>query len=141
MSKETSKKIVDEISKCFTCSSLCPGKDRVYIFGKTSHNFIEITKSTLNRDVNCYANDTNTRLFVCKTSCVYFFSRLKKLELVLIFQQTHCTYSAHVSTCQFQSKQDTKLEKGCKYFFEGVCYNFSMYRYTLDVSNCQNEPW
>ena len=69
MSGETPKKIVDESSKCFTCSSLCPGKDRVYIFGKTSHNFVEIIKSTFNIDANCYANDTNTRLFVCKTSC------------------------------------------------------------------------
>lgn len=77
MSGETPKKIVDESSKCFTCSSLCPGKDRVYIFGKTSHNFVEIIKSTLNIDVNCYANDTNTRLFVCKTSC---YKRLLKFQ-------------------------------------------------------------
>ena len=36
MSVETPKKIVDETSKCFTCSSHCPGKERVYIFGKTA---------------------------------------------------------------------------------------------------------
>ena len=36
MSVETPKKIVDETSKCFTCSSQCPGKERVYIFGKTA---------------------------------------------------------------------------------------------------------
>ena len=76
MSGETPKK-VDESSKCFTCSSLCPGKERVYIFGKISHNFVEIIKSTLNMDVNCYANDTNTRLFVCKTSC---YKRLLKFH-------------------------------------------------------------
>lgn len=63
MSGETLKKFVGESSKCFTCSSLCPGKDRVYIFGKNSHNFLQIIESTLNIDVNCYANDTNARLF------------------------------------------------------------------------------
>ena len=47
----------------------------------------------------------------------------------------------HKKTCQFQSKQDTKLDKGCEYFFEEVCYNSRMYRYTLDVRNCQDEPW
>ena len=77
MSGETPKKIVDESSKCFTCSSLGPGKDRVYIFGKTSHNFVEIIKSAFNIDANCYANDTNTRLFVCKTSC---YKRLLKFQ-------------------------------------------------------------
>ena len=44
---------------------------------KTSHNFVEIIKSTLNIDVNCYANGTNTRLFVCKTSC---YKRLLKFH-------------------------------------------------------------
>ena len=77
MAEETPKKIVDESSKCFTCSSLCPGKDKVYIFGKTSHNFAEIIKLTLNIDVNCYANDANTKLFVCKTSC---YKRLLKFQ-------------------------------------------------------------
>ena len=78
MSVETPKKIVDESSKCFTCSSQCPGKEKVYIFGKTPHNFAEIIKSTLNIDVNCYANnDMNTKLFVCKTSC---YKRLLKFQ-------------------------------------------------------------
>ena len=77
MAEETPKKIVDEGSKCFTCSTLCPGKDKAYIFGKTSHNFAEIIKSTLNIDVNCYANDANTKLFVCKTLC---YKRLLKFQ-------------------------------------------------------------
>lgn len=74
---ETPKKIVDEISKCFTCSSLCPGKERIYIFGNTSHNFAEIIKSALNIDVNCYADDSKSNLFVCKTSC---YKRLLKFQ-------------------------------------------------------------
>ena len=42
----------------------------LYIFGKTAHNFPEIIKSTLNINVNCYANNNkNTKSFVCKTSC------------------------------------------------------------------------
>ena len=75
---ETPKKIVDESPKCFTCSSQCPAKERVYIFGKTAHNFAEIIKATLDIDVNGYANnDTNTKLFVCKTSC---YKRLLKFQ-------------------------------------------------------------
>ena len=68
MAGETPKKIVGQISKCFTCSSLCPGKERIYIFGKATHNFTEIVKSALNIDINCYANDTKSNLFICKTS-------------------------------------------------------------------------
>ena len=54
MVNETPKKIVDEILKCFTCSSLCSPDRRIFIVGKTSHNFVEIIKSALNVDVNCY---------------------------------------------------------------------------------------
>ena len=77
MVEETPKKLVGGSSKCFTCSSLCPGKDRIYIFGNTTHNFAEIVKSSLNIDVNCYAGDTNTKLFVCKMSC---YKRLLKFQ-------------------------------------------------------------
>ena len=60
-----------QISKCFTCSSLCPGKERIFIFGKATHNYkyysYKIIKSALNIDVNCYANDTKSNLFICKT--------------------------------------------------------------------------
>lgn len=68
---------IEKDSKCFTCSSLCPVKDKVYIFGISSHNFAEIIKSTLNINVNCYANDANTKLFVCKTLC---YKRLSKFQ-------------------------------------------------------------
>ena len=67
MVNETPKKIVDEILKCFTCSSLCSADRRIFLVGKTSHNFVEIIKSALNVDVNCYVYDTNNALFVCKT--------------------------------------------------------------------------
>ena len=77
MANETPKKIVDEILKCFTCSSLCSTDQRIFIVGKTSHNFVEIIKSALNVDVNCYVYDTNNTLFVCKTSC---YKRLLKFQ-------------------------------------------------------------
>ena len=77
MVNETPKKIVDEILKCFTCSSLCSADRRIFLVGKTSHNFVEIIKSALNVDVNSYVYDTNNTLFVCKTSC---YKRLLKFQ-------------------------------------------------------------
>ena len=50
------------------CSSLCSADERIFIFGKSSHNFAEIIKAALNIDVDCYVYDTNNNLFVCKTS-------------------------------------------------------------------------
>ena len=64
-------------------------------------------------------------------SAVHYIST-DTLHIQLMFSQ---------KTCQFQFKQDTTLDRGCEYFFERVCYNSSMYRYTLDVRNCQDEPW
>ena len=59
------------------CSSLCSADRRIFLVGKTSHNFVEIIKSALNVDVNCYVYDTNNTLFVCKTSC---YKRLLKFQ-------------------------------------------------------------
>ena len=74
-----------------------------------------------------------------------FFYKAEEISAAhyISFQQTHCIFSScfHKKTCQFQFKQDTTLDRGGEYFFEGVCYNSSMYRYTLDVRNCQDEPW
>ena len=58
MVDETPKKIVNESLKCLTCSSLCSGDKRIFIFWKSSHNFAEIMKSAFNIDVQ---NET-TRL-------------------------------------------------------------------------------
>ena len=78
MAEETPKKIVDESWKCFTCSSPCSGKQRIYIFGSSAHNFAETIKSSLNIDVKSYAiDDTNNKLFACKTVCYY---RLLKFQ-------------------------------------------------------------
>lgn len=77
MANETPKKIVNESLNCFTCSSLCSVDERIFIFGKSSHNFAEIIKSALNIDINCYSYDTNNNLFVCKTSC---YTRLLKFQ-------------------------------------------------------------
>ena len=68
MANETPKKIVNESLNCFTCSSLCSVGERIFIFGKSSHNFAEIIKSALNIDINCYSYDTKNNLFVCKTT-------------------------------------------------------------------------
>lgn len=49
-----------------------------YIFTST-HNFAEIIKSAIisTDRVNCYYNDTNSELFVCKTS---YLKRLLKFQ-------------------------------------------------------------
>jgi len=74
---ETPKKLAEETSKCFTCSSLWHGKEKIYIFGNNQHNFAEIIKSALDIDVDCYDDNTNSKLFVCKTSC---YKRLLKFQ-------------------------------------------------------------
>ena len=78
MVNETPKKIVDEILKCFTCSSLCSADRRIFLVGKTSHNFVEIIKSALNVDINCYVYDKNNTLFVCKTSCYKWLLKFQR---------------------------------------------------------------
>ena len=77
MVDKTPKKIVNESLKCFTCSSLCSADERIFIFGKSSHNFAKVIKSALNIDVDCYVYDTNSNLFVCKTLC---YKRLLKFQ-------------------------------------------------------------
>ena len=115
MAKETPKKIVDESLKCFTCSSLCSGKERIYIFGNTTHNFAEIIKSALNINVNCYADDTNSKLFACKTSC---YKRLLKFcygaRGTMGYVMLRC--AMHHGMCNKTSQ--------LLYSQDGVCVNF-----------------
>ena len=54
MASEMPKKIMDEISKCFLCSSPLAAQERVFIFGNSTHNFVEIIKSSLDFDISCY---------------------------------------------------------------------------------------
>ena len=49
MASETPKKVVDEISKCFLCSSPSAAQERVFIFGNSTHNF----RSSLDFDISC----------------------------------------------------------------------------------------
>ena len=58
MADETPKKVVEDSSRCFTCPSLSADNNRVFIFGKSDHSFADIIKTSLNVDVNCYANLT-----------------------------------------------------------------------------------
>ena len=67
------EKIVDEISKCFLCSSPSGSQERVFMFGNDStHNFVEIIRSSLDFDISCCAN---SKLFICKA--VVYKRRLK----------------------------------------------------------------
>ena len=68
------KKVVNEISRCFLCNSLSGAQERVFIFGNSTHNFVEIIRSSLVFDISCCAN---SKLFICK-SVVY--KRLLKFE-------------------------------------------------------------
>ena len=63
---ETPKKVVDESSKCFVCSSPTAANGRVFIFGNSVHNFAEIIKCSLEFDISCY---TSSKLFICKAVC------------------------------------------------------------------------
>ena len=72
MASETPKKVVDEISKCFLCSSPFAAQERVFIFGNSIHIFVEIMRSSLDFDISCYAN---SKLF--KAVC---YKRLLKFE-------------------------------------------------------------
>ena len=76
MASETRKKVMDEISKCFLCSSPLAAQERVFIFGNSTHNFVEIIRSSLDfvGDMSCYAN---SKLFICKAVC---YKRLLKFE-------------------------------------------------------------
>ena len=71
---ETLKKVVDEISKCFMCSSPSAAQERVFIFSNSTHNFVEIIRSSLDFDVSCYPS---SKLFMCKAVC---YKRLLKFE-------------------------------------------------------------
>ena len=57
------KKVVDEISKCFLCSSPSGAQERVFIFGNSTHNFVEIIRSSLDLDISCCGN---SKLFICE---------------------------------------------------------------------------
>ena len=74
MASEKPKKVMDEISKCFLCSSPSAAQERVFIFGNSTHNFVEIIRSSLDFDISCYAD---SKLFICKAVC---YKRLLKFE-------------------------------------------------------------
>ena len=74
MASQTPKKVVDEISKCFLCSSPSATQERVFIFGNSTHNFVEIISSSLDFDISCYAN---SKLFIWKAVC---YKRLLNFE-------------------------------------------------------------
>ena len=65
---------MDEIPKCFLCSSPSAAQERLFIFGNSTHNFVEIIRSSLDFDISCY---TNSKLFICKAVC---YKRLLKFE-------------------------------------------------------------
>ena len=56
MARETKKKVVGEISKCFMCSFTSVAQGRVSISGISIHNFVEIIRSSLDFDISCSAS-------------------------------------------------------------------------------------
>ena len=68
------KKVGEEISKCFLCSPPSGAQERVFIFGNSTHNFVAITRSSLDFDISCCAN---SKLFVCKA---VVYKRLLKFK-------------------------------------------------------------
>ena len=49
-------------------------QEGVFIFGNSTHNFVEIIRSSLDFDISCYPN---SKLFICKAVC---YKRLLKFE-------------------------------------------------------------
>ena len=74
MASETQKKSWGQISKCILCSSPSGAQERVFIFGNSTHNFVEIIRSSLDFDISCCAN---SNLFICKAAV---YKRLLKFE-------------------------------------------------------------
>ena len=58
----------------FLCSSPSAAQERVLIFGNSTHNFVEIIRSSLHFDISCYAN---SKFFICKA---VWYKRLLKFE-------------------------------------------------------------
>ena len=75
MASETPKKVMDEISKCFLCSSPSTAQERVFIFGNSTHNFVEIIRSSLDFDISCYAD---SKLFICKAVCYKWLLKFER---------------------------------------------------------------
>ena len=72
----TPKKIVESGTNCFKCSSAAGSQNRIFVFGKSSLNLPEIIRSSLDVDVDCYA-ENRTELFVCRDIC---YKRLQKFQ-------------------------------------------------------------
>ena len=76
------------------------------------------------------------------TSLTLYFYKAEEISAAH-YILTDTAYSAHVFTKNLPVSIQTgyKIGQRVQIFFEGVCYNSSMYRYTLYVCNCQDEPW
>ena len=48
------------------CSSSSAAQQRVFVFGNSTHNFVEIIGSSLDFDISCHAS---SKLFICKAVC------------------------------------------------------------------------
>lgn len=66
MASKTLKKVMEETLKFFMRSSPSAAQERVFIFGNSTHNFVEIIRSSLDFDISCYAS---SKLFICKAVC------------------------------------------------------------------------
>jgi len=63
---ETPKKLV-EADRCLICPTVVAKKEKLYIFGKSSIDLCDITKSTLNVNVRDFS--AREQLFICKAQC------------------------------------------------------------------------
>ena len=57
---------------------LSAAQERVFIFGNSTHNFVEIIRSSLDFDISCYAN---SKLFICMRILKFERATEKVLEL------------------------------------------------------------
>ena len=74
---ETLKKVV-KANCCLICSTVVAKKEKLYIFGKSSIDFCEIIKSTLNVNVRNFS--ASEQLFICRAQC---YQRLAKFRHAL----------------------------------------------------------
>ena len=149
MARETKKKVVDEISKCFMCSFTSASQGKVSIFGISIHNFVEIIRSSLDFDISCSASSTVVYMQSCvlqATSENWTSLSLElKREILQSFQERPWAKRLHnagdersraaaIHTLPVSSTIRAKASKSLQFSgAEDVCV-----KSTICVSSCSN---
>ena len=113
MADETPKKVVEDSSRCFTCPSLSADNNRVFIFGKSDHSFADIIKTSLNVDVNCYANLTASCSFARMGAIAEYPAQVSVSLKNEKYYNGHYCYSMYVNQWAGYSELGQELNVCC----------------------------